>query len=402
MDPLNALAAARGIPVIEDAAQSIGSEYKGRRAGSLGTIGCFSFYPTKNLGAFGDAGLCTTNDEALAAKLLALRVHGRTGTYYHEYVGMASRMDAIQAAILGVKLKYLDDWSDRRTQHAALYSKLLGSAPVMVPRPAPYQTRHIFHQFVIRAGGNRDRLQQFLKSRGDWQRDLLSARTAPATMLRFPWIWDRRFSGERGTGAHRAGASGAFRSHHGADRIRRGADPGVFQRAISEKRSHYRHHRPGRVVSGGISARQRIRGPRDRAPRLHLQHGAAGSHLRRSARARRRGCFCTTATSTDGTGFRRILEKAQPDEIYNLAAQSHVRVSFDQAEYTADVVATGTLRLLEAVRDYAARGMKRCGFIRPDRRRCSARLAAAAERDRRRFIRAARMRRAKWPRTGTR
>lgn len=166
MDPLNALAAARGIPVIEDAAQSIGSEYKGRRAGSLGTIGCFSFYPTKNLGAFGDAGLCTTNDEALAAKLLALRVHGRTGTYYHEYVGMASRMDAIQAAILEVKLKYLDDWSDRRTQHAALYSKLLGSAPVMVPRPAPYQTRHIFHQFVIRAGGNRDRLQQFLKSRG--------------------------------------------------------------------------------------------------------------------------------------------------------------------------------------------------------------------------------------------
>ena len=87
------------------------------------TIGCFSFYPTKNLGAFGDAGLCTTNDEALAAELLALRVHGRTGTYYHEYVGMASRMDAIQAAILEVKLKYLDDWSDRRTQHAALYSQ---------------------------------------------------------------------------------------------------------------------------------------------------------------------------------------------------------------------------------------------------------------------------------------
>jgi dTDP-4-amino-4,6-dideoxygalactose transaminase len=166
MDPLNALAAARGIPVIEDAAQSIGSEYQGRRAGSLGTIGCFSFYPTKNLGAFGDAGLCTTNDEALAAKLLALRVHGRTGTYYHEFVGMASRMDAIQAAILEVKLKHLDDWSDRRTRHAALYAKLLAGVPVIVPRPAPYQTRHIFHQFVIRAGRDRDRLQQFLKSRG--------------------------------------------------------------------------------------------------------------------------------------------------------------------------------------------------------------------------------------------
>jgi dTDP-4-amino-4,6-dideoxygalactose transaminase len=166
MDPLNALAAARGIPVIEDAAQSIGSEYNGRRAGSLGTIGCFSFYPTKNLGAFGDAGLCTTNDEALAARLGALRVHGRTGTYYHEWVGMASRMDSIQAAILEVKLKHLDPWSDRRTSYAALYAKLLAGAPVTVPHPASYQTRHIFHQFVIRAGRDRDGLQQFLKSRG--------------------------------------------------------------------------------------------------------------------------------------------------------------------------------------------------------------------------------------------
>ncbi len=166
MDPLNSLASARGIPVIEDAAQSIGSEYKGRRAGSLGAIGCFSFYPTKNLGAFGDAGLCTTNDEALAAKLSALRVHGRTGTYYHEFVGMASRMDAIQAAILEVKLKHLDRWSNARTRHAALYTKLLADTPVIIPRPAPYQTRHIFHQFVIRAGRDRDRLQQYLKSRG--------------------------------------------------------------------------------------------------------------------------------------------------------------------------------------------------------------------------------------------
>jgi dTDP-4-amino-4,6-dideoxygalactose transaminase len=166
MDPLNALAAARGIPVIEDAAQSIGSEYKGRRAGSLGTIGCFSFYPTKNLGALGDAGLCTTNDETLAAKLGALRIHGRTGTYYHEWVGMASRMDAIQAAILEVKLKHLDAWSDGRTRNAAHYAELLKDSPVTVPRPAPYQTRHIFHQFVIRVGRDRDGLQKFLKSRG--------------------------------------------------------------------------------------------------------------------------------------------------------------------------------------------------------------------------------------------
>jgi dTDP-4-amino-4,6-dideoxygalactose transaminase len=166
MDPLNALAAARGIPVIEDAAQSIGSEYKGRRAGSLGTIGCFSFYPTKNLGALGDAGLCTTNDETLAAKLGALRIHGRTGTYYHEWVGMASRMDAIQAAILEVKLKHLNAWSDGRERNAAHYAELLKDTPVIVPRPAPYQTRHIFHQFVIRACRDRDGLQQFLKSRG--------------------------------------------------------------------------------------------------------------------------------------------------------------------------------------------------------------------------------------------
>ncbi len=166
MDPLNDLAAARGIAVIEDAAQSIGSEYKGRRAGSLGTVGCFSFYPTKNLGAFGDAGLCTTNDEKLDAKLRALRVHGRTGTYYHEWVGMASRMDAIQAAILEIKFKHLDDWSDRRACNAALYARLLADAPVKIPQAAPYQTRHIFHQYVIRAGSDRDALQQYLKSRG--------------------------------------------------------------------------------------------------------------------------------------------------------------------------------------------------------------------------------------------
>jgi len=159
---------ARGIPVIEDAAQAIGAEYKGRRAGSLGAIGCFSFYPTKNLGAFGDAGLCTTNDDALAAKLRALRVHGRTGTYYHEFVGMASRMDGIQAAALGVKFKHLDAWSDGRARNAALYCRLLTSAgvPVIAPRPAEYQTRHIFHQYVIRCARDRDGLQKYLKAKG--------------------------------------------------------------------------------------------------------------------------------------------------------------------------------------------------------------------------------------------
>jgi dTDP-4-amino-4,6-dideoxygalactose transaminase len=168
MDPINAIAKANGLPVIEDAAQAIGAEYKRRRAGGLGTIGCFSFYPTKNLGAFGDAGLCTTNDDGLAARLRALRVHGRTGTYYHEFVGMASRMDAIQAAVLAVKLKYLDSWSDRRGRNAAFYcgflTPLLPKVPVIAPGFRAYRTRYIFHQYVIRCLRDRDGLQKYLKA----------------------------------------------------------------------------------------------------------------------------------------------------------------------------------------------------------------------------------------------
>ncbi len=168
MDPLNELAHARRIHVIEDAAQSIGSEYKGKRAGSLGTIGCFSFYPTKNLGAFGDGGLCTTNDEELANRLRALRVHGRTGTYYHEWIGVASRLDAIQAAILAVKLPHLDDWSDGRVRNACLYRELFArhGVPAILPRSAAYQNRHVFNQFVIRCTRDRDGLREFLKTRG--------------------------------------------------------------------------------------------------------------------------------------------------------------------------------------------------------------------------------------------
>jgi dTDP-4-amino-4,6-dideoxygalactose transaminase len=168
MDALNQIAASRNLPVIEDAAQSIGAEYRGRRAGSLGTIGCFSFYPTKNLGAFGDGGLCTTSDKALAERLRALRVHGRTGTYYHQWVGVASRLDAIQAAILGVKLNYLDGWSDGRARNAALYQELMAGrdVPVILPRQAAYQTRHIYHQFVVRCLRDRDGLEKHLKANG--------------------------------------------------------------------------------------------------------------------------------------------------------------------------------------------------------------------------------------------
>jgi len=165
MDALNRIAASHDLPVIEDAAQSIGAEYKGRRAGSLGSIGCFSFYPTKNLGAAGDGGLCTTNDEALATRLRALRMHGRTGTYFHEWIGLNSRLDAMQAAILGVKLRYLDAWSDGRARNAALYRRLLRerNVPVIAMQPGPFQTRHVYNQFIITCPDQRDELQKYLK-----------------------------------------------------------------------------------------------------------------------------------------------------------------------------------------------------------------------------------------------
>jgi len=167
MDPLCAAARERNIPVIEDAAQSIGSEYRGRRAGSLAQIGCFSFYPTKNLGAFGDAGLVTTQDPELAAKLSSLRVHGSSRRYYHDWVGINSRLDAIQAAVLNVKLRYLDEWTSARQAHAARYTQLFGElgVPVKPMTPAVYQTRHIYNQFVITCD-RRDELRQWLADNG--------------------------------------------------------------------------------------------------------------------------------------------------------------------------------------------------------------------------------------------
>jgi dTDP-4-amino-4,6-dideoxygalactose transaminase len=163
MDPLCAAAAARGIPVIEDAAQSIGAEYHGRPAGSLGQIGCFSFYPTKNLGAFGDAGMLTTGDPELAEKLAALRVHGSRRRYFHDWAGMNSRLDAIQAAVLRVKLRYLDDWTAARQAHAEQYIRLFRErgVPVQGQTPAPYQTRHVYNQFVI-VCERRDELRKWL------------------------------------------------------------------------------------------------------------------------------------------------------------------------------------------------------------------------------------------------
>jgi dTDP-4-amino-4,6-dideoxygalactose transaminase len=167
MDAINAIAERHNLPVIEDAAQAIGAEYKGRRAGSMSAIGCFSFYPTKNLGAAGDAGILTTNDERLANRLRALRVHGGATEYYHAEVGINSRLDSLQAAILRVKLPHLDSWSEARAEHAERYAQLLADAnltdEIKLPVIRP-NVRHIFNQFVIRVdAARRDALIEHLK-----------------------------------------------------------------------------------------------------------------------------------------------------------------------------------------------------------------------------------------------
>ena len=167
MDPIMEVANQRGIPVIEDAAQSIGSEYKGRRAGSIGKIGAFSFFPSKNLGGYGDGGIMTTDDATIAERLMALRVHGRTGKYFHQWIGVNSRLDSLQAAVLRVKLRYLDGWSAGRERNAEQYRTKLAKlgVPVTPATPADYQTRHVYNQFVIRCE-KRDGLQAHLKQQG--------------------------------------------------------------------------------------------------------------------------------------------------------------------------------------------------------------------------------------------
>ena len=155
-----------GIPVIEDAAQAIGAEYAGRQAGTIGTIGCISFYPSKNLGGMGDGGMMTTNDEDVAARLRRLRVHGSSVKYYHTEIGINSRLDSLQAAILRVKLPHLDQWSNARQRNAERYAQLFADAGLLeeicLPE-VPLNGRHIFNQYVIRAGQRRDALVEYLK-----------------------------------------------------------------------------------------------------------------------------------------------------------------------------------------------------------------------------------------------
>jgi dTDP-4-amino-4,6-dideoxygalactose transaminase len=169
MDSIMRIAKRYGLRVIEDAAQAIGTEdANGARIGSIGDIGCFSFFPSKNLGAFGDAGLCTTNDPELAEHMRVLRVHGGKPKYFHALIGGNFRIDELQAAILRVKLKHLDAWTEARRQNAAYYSAAFeraGLAPRVVTPRAAASGRHIFNQYVIRAE-RRDALRAALTERG--------------------------------------------------------------------------------------------------------------------------------------------------------------------------------------------------------------------------------------------
>jgi dTDP-4-amino-4,6-dideoxygalactose transaminase len=165
MDPILDFAGRHRCVVIEDGAQSIGAEYKGRSAQSMGDIGCISFFPSKNLGAFGDGGMVMTRDEALAGKLAALRVHGATRKYFHDWIGINSRLDSLQAAVLRVKFKHLDAETAGRQRNADRYRELLAGLPVTSPSAAPYQTRHVYNQFVIRAP-RRDALRAYLLENG--------------------------------------------------------------------------------------------------------------------------------------------------------------------------------------------------------------------------------------------
>jgi dTDP-4-amino-4,6-dideoxygalactose transaminase len=165
MDAVMRIANAHGLVVIEDAAQAIGAEYKGRRAGSIGHYGCFSFFPSKNLGAAGDGGMIVTNDGARAERLKVLRAHGSKPKYHHKMVGGNFRLDAIQAAIVSAKLRHLDDWTAARQRNAQRYDQLFAAsgAPVGIPKVAT--DRHIFNQYVIRVSG-RDALQPALQQQG--------------------------------------------------------------------------------------------------------------------------------------------------------------------------------------------------------------------------------------------
>src|SRR6266568_4093865 len=179
MDAVMQAAGTHGLVVIEDAAQAIGAEHKGRRAGTIGQYGCFSFFPSKNLGAVGDGGMVVTSDAQRAAKVMCLRAHGSKPKYYHKVIGGNFRLDAIQAAVVAAKLPYLDDWTAARQGNARRYDELFAEAGLSIADSAPLSTtgspqivlpkvvtdRHIFNQYVIRVP-RRDQLKAALQKKG--------------------------------------------------------------------------------------------------------------------------------------------------------------------------------------------------------------------------------------------
>lgn len=165
MTALGEIGQRHGIPILEDAAQAIGAEDNGVRAGAIGAIGCFSFYPSKNLGGMGDGGFLSTNDVVLAKKLLALRVHGSEKRYYHKYVGLNSRLDGFQGAVLRVKLPHLDEWTARRRANVDRYRELFDARGLTGLIGLPFERpdgRHIYNQYVLRIRERRDDLRAFL------------------------------------------------------------------------------------------------------------------------------------------------------------------------------------------------------------------------------------------------
>lgn len=160
MTPIMSIASKYNLPVIEDSAQAMGAEYRGKKVGTIGTLGCISFFPSKNLGAYGDAGMIVTNDDSLADRMRMIIIHGSRKRYYHEILGVNSRLDAMQAAILQVKLKYLDQWNDARRMAARKYIQLFEGSSIGLPVEKTY-ARHIYHQYTIRVK-NRNEVERKL------------------------------------------------------------------------------------------------------------------------------------------------------------------------------------------------------------------------------------------------
>jgi len=165
MDPIRDIAEENNLFVIEDACQSHGAEYKGKKTGSLGDVACFSFYPTKNLGAYGDGGIIVTNNEELAEKIRMIRNYGQSKKYHHDFIGHNSRLDEIQAAILRVKLKYLDEWNQKRRRNAKKYNEFLEELEDIKTPIEKNFAKHVYHLYVIKCK-NRDGLKEYLESKG--------------------------------------------------------------------------------------------------------------------------------------------------------------------------------------------------------------------------------------------